>query len=242
MRLLLCSILALTSSLHAADWPNWRGPNQDGSSHAEELAREVRQAAEHPPGLAGIRPRLSASVPVVLGRQGLPHRPGSRPPSNSWRRATMPTRARTRGARWSLEGGDWQLGHQQQPGPRPPATTDGKHVVFLFAKRNGGGFRLQRQGIGGSATSCRRMGPSADAVDLMRPAVRCWMGARFNIQAPQRNEAFEIQGHAKGHAGQGHEQVTSWPSIPRPAKTLVEGHPPFPICGGRKPGGLIPPP
>ena len=61
--------LAVTAAnfASAADWPNWRGPNQDGSSPETGLPAKFSRSE-------GVKwatdlPGLSASVPVVFGNK-----------------------------------------------------------------------------------------------------------------------------------------------------------------------------
>ena len=62
----ILSLLALSLSIaHAGNWPQWRGPNQDGSSEETNLPEKFSKT-ENVKWAADL-PGLSASVPVVWG-------------------------------------------------------------------------------------------------------------------------------------------------------------------------------
>ena len=56
---------SFTGLSFAADWPNWRGPNQDGSSPEKGLPDKLSKTENVKWSVA--TPGLSASVPVVSG-------------------------------------------------------------------------------------------------------------------------------------------------------------------------------
>ncbi|MDB6139973.1 MAG: outer rane biosis protein BamB, partial [Verrucomicrobiaceae bacterium] len=62
---LLTLALACTASLQAGNWPNWRGPAQNGS--AEEKGLPDKFSKTEGVKWAATLPGLSASVPVIWG-------------------------------------------------------------------------------------------------------------------------------------------------------------------------------
>jgi outer membrane protein assembly factor BamB len=194
MRLLLCSILALTSSLHAADWPNWRGPNQDGSSDEKNLPVKFNKQLNIQ--WAADLPGLSASVPVVWGDKVFL----TAPIEASKQLVALCYDANTGAELWRKvvsEGGDLQWDVKSNLAS-PSATTDGKHVVFLFANAMAAGFDfsgkelwkrdfVQTHGAFGTQWTYA----SSPLLD----------GGKVYIEVLQRNEAFEYKGMQKGTPG-----------------------------------------
>ncbi|HEY1081255.1 MAG TPA: serine/threonine protein kinase, partial [Prosthecobacter sp.] len=63
--LFLLTTLSLSTAALAENWPNWRGPNQDGSS--TETGLPVKFSTTENVKWAAPIPGISASVPVVFG-------------------------------------------------------------------------------------------------------------------------------------------------------------------------------
>ena len=117
----------LATSVSAGNWPQWRGPNQDGSSDEKNLPEKFSKT-ENVKWAAPL-PGLSASVPAVWGDSVFVTAPvlseekfygiclDSKTGKERWRKALAS------GTRWD------KASNLASPSP----VTDGKHVWFLFA-------------------------------------------------------------------------------------------------------------
>lgn len=197
MKLPLPSILlalALAAPFaRAENWPNWRGPNQDGSSKEKNLpakfspTEKVKWAADVP--------AISASVPVVWGDKVFLTAPikeerklvglcyDAKTGKELWRKAVS-------------EGGLQWDNKSNLASPSP--VTDGERVVFLFADAVAASFDLSgnlqwkrdfKETHGAFATQWTY--GSSPTLD----------GGKLYIQVLQRNETFEFQGFPKGTPG-----------------------------------------
>ena len=190
---LLLAITLISSAAHAENWPNWRGPNQDGSSPEKGLPAKfsktegVKWAAE--------LPGLSASVPVVWGDKvfitapieaekkllGLCYDASSG--KELWRNV--------------ISEGDLQWDNKSNFAS-PSAITDGKRVVFLFANAIIASFDLD-----GKQEWKRDIKETHGAFGTQwtygsSPLLD---GGKLYIQVLQRDEAFDFQGFHKGTPG-----------------------------------------
>ncbi len=186
--------LALTASFaHAENWPNWRGPNQDGSSPEKNLPAKFGKTE-------GIKwavdvPAISASVPVVWGDKVFL----TAPIKEERQLVGLCYDAKTGKELWRKvvsEGGLQWDNKSNLASPSP--VTDGEHVVFLFADAVAASFDLNgnlqwkrdfKETHGAFATQWTY--GSSPVID----------GGKLYIQVLQRNEPFEFQGFAKGTPG-----------------------------------------
>lgn len=194
MRTLLCSLLALSSTLHAANWPNWRGPNQDGSSAEKNLPVKFDKTLNVK--WATDMPGLSASVPVVWGDKVFI----TAPIEASKQLVALCYDANTGKELWRnvvSEGSELQWDNKSNLAS-PSATTDGERVVFLFANAvaacyDFNGKEVWKRDIKEThgAFGTQWTYGSSPLLD----------GGKLYIQVLQRNAPFEFQGFSKGTPG-----------------------------------------
>lgn len=190
---LLTLIALLATSARAENWPNWRGPNQDGSSPETGLPATFSRT-EGVKWAADV-PAISASVPVVWGDKVFLTAPiveekklvglcyDAKTGKELWRRTIS-------------EGGLQWDNKSNLASPSP--VTDGERVIFLFADAMAASYDLAgnlqwkrdfKETHGAFATQWTY--GSSPALD----------GGKLYIQVLQRNETFEFQGFAKGTPG-----------------------------------------
>lgn len=194
MRTLLCSLLALTSTLHAANWPNWRGPNQDGSSDEKNLPVKFNRGLNVQ--WAADLPGLSASVPVVWGDKVFI----TAPIEASKQLVALCYDANTGKELWRnvvSEGTELQWDNKSNLAS-PSPTTDGERVVFLFANAvaacyDFSGKEVWKRDIKEThgAFGTQWTYGSSPLLD----------SGKLYIQVLQRNAPFEFQGFSKGTPG-----------------------------------------
>lgn len=191
--ILVVIALAATSFAQAENWPNWRGPNQDGSSSEKNLPTKfsktegVKWAAEVP--------AVSASVPVVWGDKVFL----TAPIKDKQQLVGFCYDAKTGKELWRKvvsEGGLQWDNKSNLASPSP--VTDGERVVFLFADAVAASFDLSgnlqwkrdfKETHGAFATQWTY--GSSPVLD----------GGKLYIQVLQRNETFVFQGFDKGTPG-----------------------------------------
>jgi len=190
---LLTFALTAGSAVCAADWPNWRGPSQDGSSPETGLLAKFSRTE-------GVKwatdlPGLSASVPVVFGNKVFI----TAPIADKQELVGLCYDASTGKELWRkvVSGGGLQWDAKSNLAS-PSPVTDGQRVVFLFADAVAGCYDMNGKEIwkrdfkethGAFATQWTYgSSPSLD-------------GGRLYIQVLQRNETFEFQGFPKGTPG-----------------------------------------
>lgn len=194
MKPVFCLLTLLSfATARAENWPNWRGPNQDGSSPEKNLPAKfsktegVKWAAEVP--------GISASVPVVWGDRVFL----TAPVTAEKKLVGLCYDAKTGKELWRRvisEGGLQWDNKSNLASPSP--VTDGERVVFLFANAVAASFDLAgnpqwkrdfTETHGAFATQWTY--GSSPALD----------GGKLYIQVLQRNEPFEFQGFQKGTPG-----------------------------------------
>jgi outer membrane protein assembly factor BamB len=191
--LFLTAVASAATCAHAENWPNWRGPNQDGSSPEKGLPAKftktegVKWAAEVP--------GISASVPVVWGDKVFLTAPiaaekklvglcyDAKTGKELWRRVIS-------------EGGLQWDNKSNLASPSP--VTDGERVVFLFANAVAASYDLA-----GNEQWKRDFTHTHGAFGTQwtygsSPALD---GGRLYIQVLQRDAPFEFQGFQKGTPG-----------------------------------------
>lgn len=185
------SLATLLPSL-AADWPNWRGPNQDGSTSAKNLPAKFSKSEAVK--WAVPVPGMSASCPVIVGDKVFLTAPvaseqklvGLCYDANSgkelWRKAISD------GLRWD------DRSNMANPSP----TADSERVVFLFSNA-----QLAAYSHTGDELWKRDLTETHGAFGTQwtygsSPLLD---NGKLYIQVLQRNETFEFQGFPKGTPG-----------------------------------------
>lgn len=189
----LFTLALLSTFAQAENWPNWRGPNQDGSSPEKNLPAKFSKTE-------GVKwavdvPAISASVPVVWGDKVFL----TAPILDKKQLVGLCYDAKTGKELWRKvvsEGGLQWDNKSNLASPSP--VTDGERVVFLFADAVAASFDLAgnpqwkrdfKETHGAFATQWTY--GSSPALD----------GGKLYIQVLQRNETFEFQGFPKGTPG-----------------------------------------
>lgn len=237
MKLTLRSFLlaiAITTTARAENWPNWRGPNQDGSSPEKSLPAKFSKTE-------GVKwatplPGLSASVPVVWGDKVFI----TAPIDDKKQLVALCYDANTGKELWRnvMSEGDLQWDNKSNFAS-PSATTDGQRVVFLFANAIIASFDLN-----GKQEWKRDIKETHGAFGTQwtygsSPLLD---GGKLYIQVLQRNEDFDFQGFHKGTPGKPHDSYIlaldpatgkdMWKVI-RPSDAMNETLESFasPVCG-----------
>ncbi|MFZ4763512.1 MAG: PQQ-binding-like beta-propeller repeat protein [Roseimicrobium sp.] len=189
----LATLLALSNFCHAADWPSFRGPHQDGSSPEKGLPTKFSKTE----GVkwAAPLPGLSASIPIVSGGKVFL----TAPVEAQKQLVGLCYDAKTGKELWRkviFEGGlQWD---NKSNLASPSAAVDGQRVVFLFANAlvacfDYEGRELWKRDIkethGAFATQWTY--GSSPVLD----------GGKLYIQVLQRNEVWDFQGVQKGTPG-----------------------------------------
>ena len=192
-RLFLALAIASTASLQAGNWPNWRGPNQDGSADEKDLPAKFSPTENVK--WATTLPGLSASVPVVWGDKVFL----TAPIEADKQLVALCYDAKTGKELWRSvvsEGGlQWD---NKSNLASPSATTDGEKVVFLFANAVAACFDLS-----GKQLWKRDLAETHGAFGTQwtygsSPLLD---GGQLFIQVLQRDAPFEFQGFKKGTIG-----------------------------------------
>ena len=193
-RTLTVLALASVSSVQAGNWPNWRGPNQDGSAVEKGLPAKFSKTE-------GVKwsvalPGLSASVPVVWGNKVFI----TAPIEASKQLVALCYDATTGKELWRnvvSEGNDLQWDNKSNVAS-PSPTTDGERVFFLFAHAVGACYDLEGKLIWKrdfkethGAFGTQWTYGSSPVLD----------SGKLYIQVLQRNEPFVFQGFDKGTPG-----------------------------------------
>ena len=193
-RLFLTLAAASTVSVHAGNWPNWRGPNQDGSAEEKNLPAKFSKT-EHVKWATNL-PGLSASVPVVWGDKVFI----TAPIEADKQLVALCYDAKTGKELWRnivSQGSELQWDNKSNLAS-PSPTTDGKNVVFLFANAVAACFDLD-----GKQVWKRDLKETHGAFGTQwtygsSPLLD---GGKLYIQVLQRNAPFDFQGFHKGTEG-----------------------------------------
>jgi outer membrane protein assembly factor BamB len=185
--------LASVSTLSAADWPNWRGPNQDGSSPEKNLPAKFSKTEKVK--WATTLPGLAASVPVVsAGKVFI-----TAPINEEKKLIGLCYDAKTGKELWRavVSEGDLQWDNKSNLAS-PSPTTDGKRVVFLFANAVIASYDMD-----GKQEWKRDLKEThgAFATQWTYGSSPLLDGGKLYIQVLQHNEPFEFQGFSKGSPG-----------------------------------------
>ncbi len=189
--------LALTSLSTAANWPNWRGPNQDGSNTEDKGLPEKFAKAEAK--WATPLPGLSASVPVIWGDKVFI----TAPIDAQQQLIALCFDANTGKELWRKVVSEDKLQWDNKSNlASPSATTDGKSVVFLFANAVCASFDFS-----GKELWKRDLAKTHGAFGTQwtygsSPLLD---GGKLYIQVLQRDTDFDFQGFHKGTPGKPHD-------------------------------------
>lgn len=191
---LLLASLSIPSAALAENWPNWRGPNQDGSS--TETGLPVKFSTTEGVKWSAAVPGISASVPVIWGDNVFI----TAPIEEEKKLVGLCYDKQTGQEKWRTtisEGSEIQWDDKSNLAS-PSAATDGDRVYFLFAnaiaaacdfsgkivwKRD---FKETHGAFGTQWTY-----GSSPTID----------SGKLYIQVLQRNEPFEFHGFNKGTPG-----------------------------------------
>jgi outer membrane protein assembly factor BamB len=190
--LFLALALTGTASVHAGNWPNWRGPNQDGSSEEKNLPAKFSKTE----GVkwAAALPGLSASVPAVWGDSVFV----TAPIYAEQKFVGMCLDAKTGAIRWSkplAEGTKWDKSSNLAS---PSPVTDGERVMFFFATGDLACFDFSGKELWKRQLAKDHGNFATQWTYSSSPVLD---GGKLYIQVLQRNEAFEFQGVKKGVEG-----------------------------------------
>ncbi len=191
---LLLVSLSIQSTALAENWPNWRGPNQDGSS--SETGLPVKFSTTEGVKWSAAVPGISASVPVIWGDSVFI----TAPIEDEKKLVGLCYDKQTGKEKWRTtisEGSEIQWDDKSNLAS-PSAATDGDRVYFLFAnavaaacdfdgkivwKRD---FKETHGAFGTQWTY-----GSSPTID----------SGKLYIQVLQRDEPFEFHGFSKGTPG-----------------------------------------
>ncbi len=190
--LFLVLALASTAPLQAGNWPNWRGPNQDGSSDEKNLPAKFSKS-ENVKWAADL-PGLSASVPAVWGDSVFV----TAPKYEEQKFYGICLDAKTGKQRWSkalAEGSKWDKSSNLAS---PSPVTDGERVMFFFATGDLVCFDFQGKELWKRQLAKDHGSFATQWTYSSSPVLD---GGKLYIQVLQRNEAFEFQGVKKGVEG-----------------------------------------
>ena len=190
--LLLLALAALTP-VHAENWPNWRGPAQNGTS--PETGLPVKFSRSEGVAWATDLPGVSASVPVVWGDKVFL----TAPIAEEQKLVGLCYDAKTGKELWRRtvsEGGPQWDNKSNLASPSP--ATDGERVVFLFADAV-----VAAYGFDGSLQWQRDLKKThgAFATQWTYGSSPLLDGGKLYIQVLQRDEVFDFQGVQKGTPG-----------------------------------------
>lgn len=193
--LLLLTTLSLHTAALAENWPNWRGPNQDGSSTEKGLP--VKFSTTEGVKWATPLPGISASVPIIFGDSVFI----TAPIVEEKKLVGLCYDAKTGKEKWraTISEGEEVQWDDKSNLASPSAATDGDRVYFLFANAVAAAYDFNGKQVwkrdfkethGAFATQWTYgSSPTLDSNKLY-------------IQVLQRNEAFQFQGKFdKGTAG-----------------------------------------
>ena len=189
--LLLSAALIISSHASAGNWPNWRGPNQDGSSPEKGLPEKFSKTE-------GVKwsaplPGMAASCPIVHGDHVFLTAPVA-----GEKLVGVCYDAKTGSERWRKEiasGSKWDS-YSNLANPSP--TTDGERVVFLFSNAQLACFTMDGKEIW---TRDLTKTHGAFGTQWTYGSSPLLHGGRLYIQVLQRNEVFDFQGVRKGTEG-----------------------------------------
>lgn len=182
----LLALVLFTQAASAENWPNWRGPNQDGSS--SETGLPVKFSTTEGVKWAADLPGIAASVPVIWGDNVFI----TAPIEAEKKLVGLCYDKQTGKEKWRTtisEGGELMWDDKSNLSSPSPAT-DGDHVYFLFANAVAAACDFSgkivwkrdfKETHGAFATQWTY--GSSPTID----------GGKLYIQVLQRNETFKFQ-------------------------------------------------
>lgn len=192
-RLLTLLALAAVAPAQAENWPNWRGPAQNGTS--PETGLPVKFSRSEGVAWAADVPGMSASVPVVWGDKVFL----TAPIAAEQKLVGLCYDAKTGKELWrqTVSEGGLQWDNKSNLASPSPAT-DGERVVFLFADAVVAAYDLSGQ-----------LQWKRDLKETHGAFGTQWTygssplldGGKLYIQVLQRDEVFDFQGVQKGTPG-----------------------------------------
>lgn len=182
----------IAATAFAGNWPNWRGPNQDGSSDEKNLPEKFSKTA-------GVKwaadvPGMAASCPVVWGDSVFL----TAPIASEGKLAALCYDAKTGKEKWRklvAEGSKWDANSNLA---NPSPTTDGERVGFLFSNA-----QLACFDFAGKELWTRDLTQTHGAFGTQWTYASSPLldGGRLYIQVLQRDGVFVFQGVQKGTPG-----------------------------------------
>lgn len=190
MKLLLtATALTFTAAINAANWPQFRGPNQDGSSPETGLPAKFSKGE----GVkwAADMPGPAASVPAIWGDHVFV---SSSNPANQ-KLVAICLDAKTGKVKWQHEVTDGYQHDDRSNLASPSPCTDGEHAFFFY-----GTSVLAAFDFAGKEVWKRDLGKDYGTFGTQwtyssSPALD---GGKLYIQVLQRNHAFDFHGLQKG--------------------------------------------
>ena len=184
--------LAFTSFVHSENWPQFRGPNQDGSSTEKNLPDKFSKT-ENVKWVADL-PGLSASVPAVWGDSVFV----TAPVPEQQKFVGICLDAKTGKERWRKVLADGTRWDKASNLASPSPTTNGERVIFFFATGDLAAFDFSGKELW-KRQLAKDHGNFATQWTYSSSAVLD--GGKLYIQVLQRNASFEFQGVKKGVEG-----------------------------------------
>ncbi len=191
--LLLLSLSLQTTAL-AENWPNWRGPNQDGSSG--ETGLPVKFSTTEGVKWSAAVPGISASVPAVWGDSVFL----TAPIVEEKKLVGLCYDAKTGQEKWRVtvsEGSEIQWDDKSNLAS-PSAATDGDRVYFLFANAIAAAYDFSGKQVWKRDLKEQHGAFGTQWTYGSSPTLD---GNKLYIQVLQRDAPFEFQGFPKGTAG-----------------------------------------
>ncbi len=186
---LTCSLLLASSLAHAANWPQFRGPNQDGSSPETNLPETFSKTEKVK--WTAVMPGPAASVPAVWGDHVFV---SSSDPARQ-KLVAICLSAKTGEVKWQKDVTDGYQHDERSNLASPSPCTDGQHVFFFY-----GSSVLAAFDFDGKEVWKRDLGKDYGSFGTQwtyssSPAID---GGKLYIQVLQRNHAFVYHGVQKG--------------------------------------------
>jgi len=184
--------IALAGTIHAENWPQFRGPNHDGSSTEKNLPEKfsktenVKWAAE--------LPGLSASVPAIWGDSVFL----TAPIEAEQKFVGICLDAKTGKERWRKVLADGTRWDKASNLASPSPATDGKSVIFFFATGDLAAFDFSGKELWKRQIAKDHGNFATQWTYSSSPVLD---GGKLFIQVLQRNAYFEFQGVKKGVEG-----------------------------------------
>jgi outer membrane protein assembly factor BamB len=187
-----CLTLAAILPGLSADWPNWRGPNQDGSATAKNLPAKFSKSE-------GIKweadvPGMSASCPVIVGDKVFL----TAPVESENKLVGLCYDAATGKELWRKPIADGLRWDDRSNMANPSPSADQERVIFLFSNAQLAAFSHTGDELWKRDLA---MTHGAFGTQWTYGSSPLLDQGKLYIQVLQRNETFEFQGFPKGTPG-----------------------------------------